>query len=215
MIRTRIDALSFVALFLIFFMGFKVLGLSGTARAEPSLVIQLATTEVDESTGGGEQIIVETESDSSTSGTIPAEEPQRRKLHAIIAPYEDYVITQGTHGYSYGHMAIDLSAGKGAKILSPIDGQITEHYTDEYGNPTLVIENNKFRITLLHGEYTIEQWEWVYQGDVIGRESNQGYTMDMYGNLCHGRSNCGYHTHINIFDKRINRNVNPLEVMNR
>jgi murein DD-endopeptidase MepM/ murein hydrolase activator NlpD len=212
---SRFDVLSFVALFLIFFMGFKLIAQSSTARAETVLEITAGLSHIEQAS----------EPVNASGGTVmdqPTEnigvqdiEPERRKLHAIIAPYEEYVITQGPHGYSYGHLAIDLSAGRGAKIISPIDGQITERYIDEYGNTTLVIENNKFRITLLHGEYTVDQWEWVYQGDVLGRESNRGYTMDMQGNLCHGRSNCGNHTHINIFDKRINQNVNPLDVMNR
>jgi hypothetical protein len=46
----------------------------------------------------------------------------------------------------------------------------------------------------------------------VGAESNQGYTIDAWGNLCAGRD-CGYHTHLNIFDKRLNENVNPLDLI--
>ena len=46
-------------------------------------------------------------------------------------------------------------------------------------------------------------------GQVIGSESNQGNTVDWWGRSCRGRD-CGYHTHLNIFDKRIGSNVNPL-----
>ena len=75
----------------------------------------------------------------------------------FVAPYEEYTVTQGVHGSSYGHMAIDLAAGNGAKIKSPINGTVTEKYTDPYGNPTLVIENDMFRVTMLHGKYSVSK----------------------------------------------------------
>ena len=51
-----------------------------------------------------------------------------------LKPYDEYILTQGQHGYSYGHAAIDISAGKGATIYSPINGSVTENYVDQYGN---------------------------------------------------------------------------------
>jgi hypothetical protein len=48
----------------------------------------------------------------------------------------------------------------------------------------------------------------------VGVESNLGYTTDMAGVPCWGRD-CGYHTHLNVFDKRIGGNVNPLELLGR
>ena len=96
--------------------------------------------------------------------------------------------------------------------MSPIYGAITERLSDQYGNPTLVIENENYRVTLLHGVYTVEVGQTVALGDIIGSESNLGYTMDMYGNLCWGRAGCGYHTHLNVFDKRLGENVNPLDL---
>ena len=131
---------------------------------------------------------------------------------AFAAPYESYTLTQGPHGATYGHRAIDIAAGEGAAILSPIYGAITERLSDQYGNPTLVIENENYRVTLLHGVYTVEVGQTVALGDIIGSESNLGYTMDMYGNLCWGRAGCGYHTHLNVFDKRLGENVNPLDL---
>ena len=44
----------------------------------------------------------------------------------------------------------------GATILSPINGEITEHYVDQYGNPTLIIENSRYKILMLHGDYTVQ-----------------------------------------------------------
>ncbi len=128
----------------------------------------------------------------------------------FISPYDEYIITQGLHGYAYGHMAIDLTAGAGAVIKAPITGEITALYMDEYGNTTLLLENERYQVTFLHGEYIAVVGQKIRQGDPIGTESNYGYTMDSAGNLCYGRAECGYHTHLNVFDKQINANINPL-----
>jgi murein DD-endopeptidase MepM/ murein hydrolase activator NlpD len=133
----------------------------------------------------------------------------------VAAPYKHYVVTQGPHGFSYGQMAVDLVAGAGTPILSPINGTVAEHYTDQYGNPTLIIENEVYRLTLLHGDYTVDIGQSVALGDEIGTESNHGYTTDMAGNPCWGRVGCGDHTHLNIFDKRIGQNVNPLDLIGK
>lgn len=129
----------------------------------------------------------------------------------VIFPYDDYVLTQGPHGYSYGHMAIDISAGNGATIKSPIFGAVTQFYFDGLGNSVLVIENDKYQITMLHGAYTVEVGDTLQPGDTVGTESNIGNTYDWAGNSCRGRD-CGYHTHLNIFYKELGRNVNPLEL---
>ena len=78
---------------------------------------------------------------------------------ALVAPYAEYIITQGAHGFSYGHAAIDISGGKSAPILSPINGVVSENYTDQYGNTTLILDNNKFQITFLHGNYSVNVGE--------------------------------------------------------
>ena len=132
----------------------------------------------------------------------------------IIAPYDDYVLTQGPHGQSYGHLAIDLTGGKGAVIQSPIDGLVTALYFDDLGNTTLAIENERYQVTLLHGIYEVVVGDHLSLGQPLGYESNQGYTIDAWGNLCTNRD-CGYHTHFNIFDKARGENVNPLEVMEK
>lgn len=129
----------------------------------------------------------------------------------VAAPYAEYALTQGLHGYSYGHMAIDLAAGKGAAILSPINGVVTEKYIDQWGNPTLVIENDHYRVLLLHGKYSVSVNDVLEIGDKVGKESNQGYTVDYQGNPCYNRD-CGYHTHLNIYDKYLGSNVNPLDL---
>ncbi|KAA3663507.1 MAG: M23 family peptidase [Chloroflexi bacterium] len=130
----------------------------------------------------------------------------------IIAPYNEYVLTQGPHGSTYGHMAIDIAAGNGATILSPIDGLVTELYVDEYANTVLVIENDKYQILMMHGNYSVNKGDEIKLGQSVGTESNNGFTKDMYGNLCYQRD-CGYHTHLNIYDKIQGTNVNPLELL--
>lgn len=134
---------------------------------------------------------------------------------AFAAPYEHYRLTQGPHGQSYGHLAIDLAAGRGTPVLSPINGVVTDNYVDQWGNTTLVIENEVYRVLLLHGDYTAEVGEVVRVGDPVGTESNHGYTTDMVGNLCYGRVNCGNHTHLNVYDKRLRANVNPLRLIQK
>lgn len=154
--------------------------------------------------------------DPTLAATAPAEEAQPTPTPpdplAIRAPYDDYTLTQGPHGQSYGHYAIDLAAGKGATVLSPINGSVSAHYIDEYGNTTLIIENDIWQVLMLHGNYSVEVGQAVSIGQPVGQESNNGYTVDWRGQSCRGRD-CGYHTHLNIYDKRIGSNVDPLELI--
>ena len=64
---------------------------------------------------------------------------------------------------------------------------------------------------LLHGIYSVSEGDFVALGQPVGQESNQGNTVDALGNSCRGRD-CGYHSHINIFDKVLMMNVNPLDL---
>ena len=64
----------------------------------------------------------------------------------------------------------------------------------------------------LHGVYNLIVGDPVAAGQVIGSERNIGYTLDMAGNLCAGRD-CGYHTHLNVFDKRVGVNIDPLTLI--
>jgi murein DD-endopeptidase MepM/ murein hydrolase activator NlpD len=130
----------------------------------------------------------------------------------FASPYQDYTLTQGVHGTSYGHMAVDIAAGKGATIFSPIHGKVTQLFIDGIGNPTLVIENEVYQVTMLHGDYSVQIGENIKAGEPVGKESNLGNTTDMQGISCRNR-NCGYHTHLNVFDKRIGANINPLELL--
>lgn len=131
----------------------------------------------------------------------------------FIAPYPGkYVITQGLHGQSYGHLAIDLSAGKGAPVVSPINGQVTQVAIDQYGNTTLVIENSVYRVLMLHGKWTVRVGDVLKAGDQVGTESNIGYTLDFQGRLCYPNRDCGYHVHLNVWSQDGNL-LNPLKLI--
>ncbi|MCI0577802.1 MAG: peptidoglycan DD-metalloendopeptidase family protein [Chloroflexi bacterium] len=133
---------------------------------------------------------------------------------AFAAPYDDYVLTQGLHGYSYGHAAIDITAGNGATIQSPINGVVSALFADEIGNPVLVLENDAYQVTLMHGNYSVAVGDNVTLGQPVGTESNQGNTKDWLGHTCRNRD-CGYHTHLNVYDKQLGANVNPLELIGK
>ena len=61
--------------------------------------------------------------------------------------------------------------------------------------------------------FTQSKWyDKVSIGQPLGTESNQGYTFGPGGILCRGLD-CGYHTHLNVYDKYLRSNVNPLDVI--
>lgn len=183
--RFRFDGLVFVALGLIVVMSASLISdRGGSAAAPPPNPAVLTPTA---------ELTPPNEIDSS----------------AFTAPYDRFTVTQGPHGFWYGHMAIDIAAGKDTPIKSPINGKVTNLFIDQWGNPNLVIENDVFRVTLLHGNYSVPVGETVALGQEVGAESNIGFTTDMQGNSCAGRD-CGYHTHLNVFDKRLGENINPL-----
>jgi murein DD-endopeptidase MepM/ murein hydrolase activator NlpD len=209
------DGLTVAAIGVIVLMGFGLLrdaGVFGASEkrnvsassAEPTqaLVATQAVVAIQESGSGGEQTQVD---------SLPAVAPI--DADAIAAPYDHFIITQGIHGAEYGHMAIDISAGKGATIKSPINGTVTKLYIDDWGNPSLTIENDHYAIELLHGLFSVKVGDQVTIGQPIGTESNQGNTFDGMGRPCAGRD-CGYHTHVNVFDKRLGTNVNPFLIFN-
>ncbi len=149
-------------------------------------------------------------SDPATIAGDPTADPA---WHAAIAlPYDEYFLTQGIHGYSYGHAAIDIAAGNGATIKSIINGFVTGLGYDQWGNTFIQIENDNYVVLYMHGLYSPVIGDSVAAGQPIGTESNIGYTLDWAGNLCAGRD-CGYHTHLNVFDKRVGANIDPLTLI--
>lgn len=146
-----------------------------------------------------------------TPEAIPSPEPAPTPKLELIWPYigfkeTDFRTTQGVHGESYGHKAIDIAAGKGANILSPCDCKVTGRDIDQWGNPFVELTelDGEYRHLFLHGDYVVEVGQEVQQGEIVGYESNHGYTVcgiDAYGNEIIGQNNgCGYHSHWAAFD---------------
>jgi murein DD-endopeptidase MepM/ murein hydrolase activator NlpD len=173
------------------------------------LIMFLGTTALLNLTGGG---VASSPPARQAEETLEGSDVAPAGPTTIVYPYDNFALTQGPHGFSYGHMAIDIAAGKGASVKSPIEGKVSDLYVDEWGNTTLVIENSKYQVTMLHGNFSVAVGDSVSLGQQVGIEGNNGYTLDAYGNSCRGRD-CGYHTHLNVFDKELGTNVNPLEVL--
>jgi len=201
-IRTGIDGITLVAVLLILFGGLMVYR---DFRSGSKPLIR---------SGVGDETMIpgDAEINSGDVGSGQAVPSSVEIESRILSPYDQYTLTQGPHGFSYGHMAIDITAGKGSIIKSPIEGIVTDLFTDQYGNPTLVLENEFYRVTMLHGKYKVAKGDKITLGQMVGRESNLGLTTDMQGRSCRNLD-CGYHTHLNIFDKQLGENVNPLEVL--
>lgn len=152
----------------------------------------------------------------------------------ISLPYKDtYAVTQLGHidnfnttrsilidGNSPYLTAIDLGVGeKNTPLYSPISGVVTFSGIDRidaWNNTILTIENSFYTVLMLHGNYSLRPGTVVKKGDFIGTEGNNGYVLTGEGVLCSSipyLSNCGYHTHINVWDKRLGFSVNILDLV--
>ena len=156
--------------------------------------------------------------ESLPAATPPAEDPAAgdalARNTAIAMPYDTYFLTQGLHGESYGHLAIDIAAGNGSTIYAIINGTVTGTGYDQWSNTFIQIENDVYTVLYMHGVYGLAVGDAVTAGQVIGTESNIGYTLDSYGNVCgYTGRDCGYHTHLNVFDKRLGLNIDPLTLI--
>ncbi len=159
---------------------------------------------------------------ATTSAALQASQPTPDATAAadtawsttVGLPYDEYFLTQGLHGESYGHLAVDIASGNGAVIKSIINGTVTGTGYDQWGNTYIQIENDVYTVLYMHGLYSLVTGDAVSAGQAIGTESNIGYTLDLYGNLCGGTGrDCGYHTHLNVFDKRLGVNIDPLSLI--
>lgn len=220
--RMRIDALGVVAVGLLIFMGLNILQDQGlfsmrTALGAPAAALATAGAGIpDGSSAAALSAPAGPITPAADPTAVPAASPPAGSAdpNQIVAPYDVFMVTQGPHGFDYNHAAVDLSAGKDAVIKSPINGVVTQVYIDEWGNTTLVIENERFLVTLLHGLYSVHAGEIVAIGQPVGVESNQGNTYDALGRSCRGRD-CGYHTHWNVFDKQNGVNIYPMHLISQ
>ena len=99
-----------------------------------------------------------------------------------------------------------------SKRMMVSNGNVTGLGYDQWGNTYIQIENDYYVALYMHGVYWPVLGEALGAGQPIGTESNIGYTLDMAGNLCAGRD-CGYHTHLNVYDKRLGMNIDPLSLI--
>ena len=205
----RVDGLAVVGIALMVFMFFNILRDTGGIAFAPAVKDVSAASDQTQPLQDSSADALTTPAGNLWEATAA---PSSLDPDAVAAPYDHYELTQGLHGFDYGHMAIDIASGKGAEIKSLINGVISALYVDDIGNTVLVIENSHYIVTMFHGIYTVNIGDAVQIGQPVGYESNQGYTVDALGRLCRGRD-CGYHTHLNIFDKQLNSNVNPLELI--
>lgn len=143
--------------------------------------------------------------------------PEPGDEHFAMIYHGGYTIVGGIHGQSYGHCAIDVVKGKGSEVHSPINGKVTQRYTDGLGNPVLRIENSQYVVELLHGKWDVRKGQNVVIDQIVGTESNMGNTWsaDSRGNpiYCGTGSNCGFHTHFHALEKG-GKCVNPKSLVN-
>jgi len=146
---------------------------------------------------------------SETSFTQPVQKAvQQTSSCPIQKPYEYGGLTQELHG----NQALDYKAGEGISVLSPISGTVIQNEITVSDNTTLVIENDCYMVKMYHGDWTAEVGSQIIIGQPVGTESNKGYTFTNNGNtFCGTGSNCGYHTHLEVFDKELNIYIDPRE----
>ena len=105
-------------------------------------------------------------------------------------------------------------ARNGPKLWPATSGTVTGTGYDQWNNTYIQIENDVYTVLYMHGVYGLAVGDAVTAGQVIGTESNIGYTLDSYGNVCgYTGRDCGYHTHLNVFDKRLGLNIDPLTLI--
>lgn len=144
-------------------------------------------------------------------------EPKKQCESEVAWPYEKYTVSQEEHGGSYGHAAIDITAGAGATVLAPICGEV-KIYIDGVGNTAIDINNRNYRATLLHDDFfQALDGQWVEVGTPIGTEGNNGNVR--CGDGLHPSSsrfgpNCGHHSHWNMFVKPLGMSVYPTNLVN-
>lgn len=133
---------------------------------------------------------------------------------AFAMPYTKYVIGSFDihETLSYGKKSLDLFAGDHAPVLSPINGVVTEKWTDSKGNPAIKIENDCRYVWMLHGNWTIEKDQTIEIGNVVGTEDNHGQSWGANGQPCNGVEGCAEHTHLDVFDKALNDWIDPRDV---
>lgn len=109
----------------------------------------------------------------------------------------------GLHGCFVGlngshWVGVDITAGLGTTIYAPINGLVTNIYTDGVSNTIIVFDNPEFMAVLLHGNYDgAKQGQPVTRGSsVVGVEASKG-------------NSTGPHSHYQLYDKLAGGWVDP------
>jgi murein DD-endopeptidase MepM/ murein hydrolase activator NlpD len=132
----------------------------------------------------------------------------------FLPPYIFFQVNQGAHaggGWWYGRLAVDIGNGRGTPLYSPINGWVSEAGADEFGSTYIVLENSRWRVLMMHGDYSVSLGEVVQAGQQVGTESNNGFTRSPEGEVCNGAPGCGEHTHLAVWDNGVE--VDPLELL--
>lgn len=130
--------------------------------------------------------------------------------NSFIIPYSSYTVTGGCHPDGWQVAGINASCAvdvasidrDGAALLSPINGEVTATGPDDglgLGNTYIIIENSRYAVFLLHGNYSVSVGTDLILGEQFGTEGANGNAT-------------GYHTHLTVYDKAAGEWVNPLSI---
>jgi murein DD-endopeptidase MepM/ murein hydrolase activator NlpD len=156
--------------------------------------------------------LLESSQDKTQMATRPAAALGDEQV--FLPPYVIFQVNQGAHaggGWWYGRLAVDIGNGRGTPLFSPINGWVSEAGADEFGSTYIVLENSRWRVLMMHGDYSVGLGEVVQAGQQVGTESNNGFTRGPGGEICNGAPGCGEHTHLAVWDGGVE--VDPLELL--
>ena len=184
---------------------------SGSGSSELSTGEQEATALASQAVGYGSG---SSELSSGEREVAPRPSQDLGDEQAFASPYTVFQVNQLAHaggGWWYGALAVDISNSPGTPLLSPINGWVSEAGADEFGSTYIVLENSRWRVLMMHGDYSVGLGEVVQLGQQVGTESNNGFTRGPGGEICNEMPGCGEHTHLAIWE--YGNEINPLDVI--
>lgn len=112
-----------------------------------------------------------------------------------IAPiYKNYSVSNASlHGVP-GWEGVDIYAGCGKPVLSPISGIVAFNGLDGYNQvdergvvreqtPMITIKNDRYTVTIMHGNYTAPIGTRVVTGEQVGTEGSQGMSTGCHSHV--------------------------------
>lgn len=121
--------------------------------------------------------------------------------NAFQMPYPNYFIADNDcHSDGWGAWcALDPnSIPDGGPLFSPITGVvIAKGENDGYTNTYICLQNNRWRVCMLHGLYNLVNLDdWVTIGQQLGTEASIG-------------NSTGAHTHLSVYDRSLGAWIDP------